>query len=499
MLSRAATRQKEIAVRQAIGATRGRLIRQLLTESLVLAGLGGVSGLAVAAACHRLFSSWGFATWNSERPAVDWSVLLFGFAITMLTGFVFGVVPALRSSHVDAMPVIRDGGMQFGRSRRTLGRPLLVFQIAMSLVLLIAAGLFLRTLQNLQAVQLGFDPSEIVLFTVDPELLQYDPSRNAALNEQIIDKVTTIPGVRSVSYSGFALFSGDSTLDGVVIPGRDTSSESIHILSVHPAFFETMKIPLKLGQGFTSLPAQGEPRPTIVNETFAKKFFPAVNPVGQRLGRNSEVEIIGVVGDAIYTGLRDAVPPMRYNRFRTPPTGTRTFEVRTDLSPETMLPEIRDAIRSIDPHLPLLNVSTQAELVRARFESERNFAFASTVFGGLALVISMIGLFGMMSYAVTRRTKEIGIRMALGAERRSVLGSVIGEVLILVGIGIVVGVVSGVAFAHFIASLLFGISPYDLPTIATAILLLIAVAVIAGYLPARQASRVDPLVALRHD
>lgn len=498
LLLRGAMRQKEMTIRLAIGASRPRVIRQLLTESLVLAGIGGTIGLLLAYWCRTFLPVWmGF-----RAVELDWTVLGFAAAITILIGIVFGLLPAFRSTRVNLAPAIQ-GSSQCTRSRtglgKSLGQSLLVAQVAISLVLLIGAGLFLRTLRNLRGVDVGFKTDKLVLFGVNPAANQYDAARTAALFDETLEQLAAIPGVRSVALSSTALLTGDNSTSRFGVEGQPDRVIS-YVLSIHNNYFETIDIPLRLGRDFTSQDNLSAPRVSIINETFARRFFPKMNPLGKHLEvpANIQIEIVGVVGDARFATLRDDPPPTVYMPHLQRPT-SRYFAIRTHADAAGLVPAIRDAMRRIDPNLPLQFISTQTESMDRLLTQEKTFAVSSSLFGLLALVISMIGLFGLMSYTVARRTKEIGIRMALGAKRGAVLRSVIRETLRLVAAGVLIGLGAAYWLGRFIASQLFGLQPNDSTTIFLAVLVMIVVATLAGYLPARRASRVDPMVALRYE
>ena len=497
LLSRGASRQNEITVRLAIGASRARLVRQLLTESLVLAVAGGSIGLLVAYWTRTLFPAWiGF-----DRVEFDWTVPAFAAAVAILTGIVFGVIPAFRATAVDFNPPIR-GSSQLNRSGRRLGKLLLVAQIAISVVLLIGAGLFLRTLRNLRNVDTGFSTSNLILFGVNPAANQYDPERTAGLFENSLERLAAIPGVRSVALSSTALLTGDNSQGRFGVEGQ-TERVLSYVLSIHNNYFDTLDIPLKVGRDFTPSDNSSAPRVAIVNEKFARTFFPNVTPLGKHLETgappdNIQIEIVGVVGDARFATLRDDPPPTVYMPHLQRPT-SRYFAIRTHIEPAGLVPAVRDVMRDIDPNLPLQFISTQTETMDELLKLETTFAVSSSLFGLLALLSSMIGLFGLMSYTVARRTKEIGLRIALGAQRGVVLRSVIRETLTLCAGGLLIGIVVATGLKRFVESQLFGLQPNDSATILVAVLVMTVVAVVAGYLPARRASRIDPMTALRYE
>ena len=504
LLSRATARQREIAVRMSMGATRWRLIRQLLTESLLLASMGAALG-ALMAYWGRLLLPGNLATAN----AIDWRILGFVVGLTIATGILFGVAPALRASlttsgyGVGAM--LKEGGRTMSGGRSRLGKALVVAQVAISLVLLVGAGLFLRTVRNLRHVDVGFETGNLLLVPVNASLNRYDQPRMAGLWAQMLDELPHVPGVRAVTASNPPLLSGGLFRTGIYIQGRakPTDRNSLDRMIVAPNFFETMGIRLVAGRGFDGRDTLTGPKVVIVNEAAARKYFLRENPIGRRFGQTFEtagdLEIVGVVTNAKYDSVRDDPPPTMYASTTQNRPGQMTFEVRTAGDPAAAVGAVREAIRRIDPNLPILKVSTQTEQIEQRFAQEKIFAQAYALFGTLAGVIASIGLFGLMSYSVARRTNEIGIRIALGAERTHVVSMVMRESMILVVLGVVIGTAAALGAGRFVASLLFNLAPTDPATMAASAVLMIAVSVLAGYLPARTASRVDPMVALRDE
>jgi predicted permease len=501
LLSRAAARQREISIRFSLGATRTRLVRQLLTESLLLAAMGGALGVVVGGWGQQLLPG------TAGRPApLDWRVFSFVFAIAGLTGIVFGIAPALRATRMNAATTLKDTSRSIAGSRSVLSKSLLVLQVAISLVLLIAAGLFLRTLENLRNVDVGFNTRNLVLFRLNPSLNRYDDARAIALYDRLSERLRSGAGVRSVAFSNQQLLSGSVNTTSIFVEGRTYAQdqrESIHRLVVSPGFFDTMEMPLRSGRAFTARDDQAAPKVAILNETAVRTFFPNENPIGRHIGSRIETagerEIVGVLRDAKYDSVRDAVPPTMYVPHLQNRLGSAVFHVRTAGDPAGAVGAIREVVRQIDPDLPMMNVSTQVDEVEKRLSQERVFAQAYALFGALALLLASVGLFGLMSYSVAQRTNEIGIRMALGAQYHDVLRLVMSESMMLVGGGVGLGLAAALAASRLVTSLLYGLAPTDLATILTAMSVLVIVSGVAGYLPARRAAKVDPLVALHYE
>jgi predicted permease len=510
LLARAAARQKEIAVRLAMGASRFRIMRQLLTESVLLAGLGGALGV--------LFAYWGkdmllaLRPWGGSPLALDLTldprVLGFTAAVCLLTGMLFGFAPALRATRVDLTPALKENaGSMSGGSRPLLSKALIVAQVAMSLLLLIGAGLFVGTLRNLQGVDIGFNRDNLLLFRVDPRLSGYRADQMADLYQQIIGRIEAVPGVRAATISRHPLLSGSSRTSGIHVQGntrQPNEDDYVYVNLVAANFFETMEMPILLGRGPGPRDDARAPKVAVINQTMARKYFGEQSPIGRRFGlggpeTSGQIEIVGVARDAKYTDLRRETPPTVYTPYQQESPGQVNFAVRTADDPEALATSVREAVREVDENLPLFGVKTQSQQADESLAQERLFATLSSFFGLLALLLASIGLYGVMSYSVTRRTNEIGIRMALGAQRRDVIRLVLRETLLLVLIGLLIGLGTSLATTRLISSLLFGLTPNDPVTIALAALLLIAVATVAGYLPARRGSRVDPMVALRHE
>ena len=525
LLARGMSRQKEMAVRLAIGAWRSRLIRQLLTESVLLAALGGALGLALAFWSTDLlvaFMSSGREPLNLSVKPDPW-VLGFTAAVSILTGILFGLSPALRSTRLDLTPALKEsGGKEPGATpgrhvrRVGIGSTLVVIQVSLSLLLLVGAGLFVRTLTNLENVNAGFDEHNLLLFGIDPTQDGYKGQRLADFYRQLAQGIAAQPGVRSVSMSGTTLIGGgmsrlETFIEGSAPKQADKDGGvSAHANEVGPNFFETLGIPLMFGRTINEHDTATAPKVVVVNDEFARQFLGGGSPLGRRLGFDKLVfdkkgrgdyEIVGVVAGAKYADLRREVAPTVYVATLQEPAdlGAMHFEVRTAGDPNQMIAAIRRVAQGMDSNLALYDVRSQMEQINQTLFQERLFARLTGFFGVLALVLGCIGVYGVMAFAVTRRTREIGIRMALGASRSGILGMVLTETLVLVAVGIALGVIAALEATRLIATLLFGLKPNDPLTIAGAALLMVAAAAFAGYVPARRASRVDPMVALRYE
>ena len=496
LLSRGSSRHREISVRMSMGAPRARLIRQLLTESLLLSSVGGVLGIAVAYWSKSLLPF-------GRNTEIDGQVLAFVTAVSVLTGLIFGLAPAVRTTSVDLAGAMKESGRSVTGGRTWLSKGLLVVQVALSIVLLIGAGLFLRTLANLRSVDVGFNANNLMMFRINPQANRYESERIPQLYTQTAAALSALPGVRSVGFTRNTLLSGGTSTTSLHFQGRSEPSD-VHVMSVSPEFFTTLEIPVLTGRNFTEHDLATPQAFVIINETAAKTFFAGDSPVGKRVGSTAEGaasgehEIVGVIKDTKYNSLREPAPPTMYRVLARNATSTSVV-LRTAGDPSALIETVRNAMRQVDPELPLTGMTTQTDQIELRIEQERLFALAYSLFGGLALLLAAIGLFGLMSYSVTRRTGEIGIRMALGAQRAGVVGMVLSESMILVAIGIGIGLAAALAGGRFIESVMFGLSTRDVWTISAAISVTALVSLAAGYLPARRASRVDPMVALRYE
>ena len=555
-LARSATRQKEMSVRLALGAARTRLIRQLLTESVLMSLLGAAFGI--------LFAVWGvrafielFSSGNGEFPFViapDWRVLTFTIAVTLVTGILFGLAPALRGTRVDLTPSLKENASSFPgtatHSKRffRLGNALVIAQVALSMVVLVAAGLLVRTMRNLHNLNPGFDARNILLFNIDPTIAGYTDAQTQQLYSDLQRQFAAIPGVTSVSYSEDALLDGGHSGDDVHLDGAPPQQNiNTGVLPAGLNFFSTMRIPLLAGRTFTSAdfataiatnaaqhvlgavaakehsapsPAaaaalasaehvysRSTPVPVLINETFAKKFLSKQNPVGLHMGdaqsTDDEVQhpgpgytIIGIVGDTKYAYLRRPIEPMMFLPLV---SNSAYFELRAAANPTALVNDVRDIVSRVGDNLPLTHVLTQTEQIEQTLYLERLLSRLSSFFGALALVLACIGLYGLLAYEVARRTREIGIRMALGAQHRDLLRLVVGQGILLALVGAAIGIAAAFGVTRFMSAMLYGVRANDPATVIAVAILLMIVALAACYIPARRAMRVDPMIALRYE
>ena len=524
LLARAALRGPEISVRLAVGAGRWRLIRQLLTESVLLAALGGAVG--------ALFAFWGkgaLATLadrntgilpNGVDLSLNWRVLVFTLAVSLLTGVLFGLAPAWRATKQDLTTALKQSRRTTGAVSR-LSKGLIVAQVALSLLLLVGAGLFIRTLYNLQHVNLGFNPENLLLFRLQPEQGGYKDERLAQFYQQLLARLDNLPGVRAATFGRVPLIADDNSRNDILLPGETEKTASEHETMRQMArenYFETMEIPLLRGRGFTAQDDQRAPKVAVVSQTFARKFFPDEDVLGKHVTiiyNQHEVEIIGVVADTKYMSQREELKPLLYTPWQQESAviGEMYFALRTAGEPTALAATVRQVVRELDSNLPVTEVTTQTARSQATLGQERLYARLLSFFGGLALLLAAIGLSGVLAYSVAQRTNEIGIRMALGAQTRDVLRLVIWQGMKLVLLGLAAGALCGYALKRLLASQyfasgdwqrqmaeqLYGVKGTDPVTFAVIASLLTMVALIACWLPARKAAQVDPLEALRHD
>lgn len=513
LLARSASRGAEITVRLAVGAGRRRLVRQLLTESVLLASLGGLAGV--------LFAFWGkdaLAALGSTRGSflppgddysLNWRVLGFTVAVSLFTGMLFGMAPAWRATKLDltsALKLSNRGGTGIARSR--LIKALVITQVALSLVLLVGAGLFVRTLRNLERVDVGFNQENLLLFTLKPSAVGYKDEKLRQFYEQLLPRLDALPGARSATFGNIPLIAHYVNNTSLILPGETAESAADHstnVQMVRDNYFATMEIPLLRGRGFGPHDDERAPRVAIVSELLARKFFPNEDPIGKRVGMDPEtvgkIEIIGVVRDIKYNSQREDTEPLIYTPWQQEieNAGEMFFAVRVAGDPLTLVPGVRQVVRDADMNLPVTRVSTQIKQTRETLTEERTFAGLVSFFGGLALLLAAIGLYGVMAYSVTQRHHEMGIRMALGARTIDVLRLVIRSGATLALIGIAVGLAGAFAATRLMKTMLFGVTTTDVTTFVVVSFLILVIAVLACYIPARRAAKVDPMEALRYE
>ena len=515
LLARSTARQREIAVRLSLGAARGRIIRQLLTESLLLAFAGAAAGLLLA----HWFSAGLIALLNTGRGEIilpvslDLRVLAFTAAVAVLSGLLFGLAPALRSTRVDVYPQLKQSGVAAtrGSARFLSGKTLVGGQVALCLLLLVAAGLMLRTLQRLQRVNLGFDRDNLLTFRVQPGDNGYTGERLVSYYNDLERRLAALPGVRSVAISQMGPIGGGSSSGSIAIPGFTEPGHNADAYRhlVDGAYFETLHIPILLGRGIQPSDTRNSPLVAVVNQRFVHEYMKDQNPIGRTLERGGGragskkfiYSIVGVAADVKYARIRDEVPPTVYYPYQQAPydVSTMTFLVRTAGDPQAVIAAIPREALAVDPGVPVMDLRTEDEQIGRTLYLERIFALLSSCFGALALLLACVGLYGTIGYTVARRTSEIGIRMALGAARQNILAMVLRETLLIVAAGVAIGFPLAWIASRLLKAQLYELSPHDPLTIAVAVAAIAAVTLLAGFLPARRASRVDPMVALRYE
>ncbi|MDF3043086.1 MAG: hypothetical protein K0Q71_5792 [Thermomicrobiales bacterium] len=514
LLARSAGRRREMAVRLSLGAGRSRLVRQLLTEALLLATLGGLAGLLVA--------HWGIrgltallASGNDTfllEGGLNWRVLAVTMGLALLTGVLFGLAPALQSTRVDLTTALKQ--TRAGESRKRIGawlrvslsQSLVVTQIAVSLLLLVAAGLFVRTLSNLNSIELGFNRERLLLFTVNARQAGYRGQAMARFFQDLYGQVAAIPGVRSATASHMPVVSNTMSSSGIVVPGYTGHDPEAAYLYIAPEFFRTYEIPVLLGRPIDARDVAAAAKVAVVNEVFVTKYLAGQSPLGHRFrvtrGQDAiEVEIVGVSRNARYSSLKDDLPAVAYlpYTYDERSMGSLTFELRTAGDPMALANAAREVVRQADSRIPVTGMTTQDAVIDNTIGQERTFATLCTAFALLAVAIACVGLYGTMAYSVARRTNELGLRVALGAQRKKLIWMVLREVFVMAAVGLAIGVPVALATTKFVQSFLFEMKPNDPWAIAGAAVVLVLAAVAAGYGPAWRASRIDPWNALRHE
>ena len=512
LLARAASRKREIALRLSVGAGRLRVIRQLLTESILLASLGGVLGIFFAILGIR------FLTLLLESGSKDagvhaelnWHVLGVAAALSLLTGVLFGLAPAIHSTRLDVAPALKETQASQSRTRHSFWRfsasqVLVVGQIAISLLLLVAAGLFVRTLSNLQSVELGFNRKNVLLFQLNARQAGHHAPEIADFYRNLRERFAAIPGVRSTSLADSSLIRAGNGLP-ISVPGA-RPNDANRFLTVGPAFLTTMQIPILDGRDIQERDRSGSQPVAVINERFAKINFGGQNPLGRHLilwkdkRPARDMEIVGVSKNARYGGLKEQIPPVVYIPYDQgyPQPNEMVYALRTEGDPLTYVNAVREIVRQADGRVPVSEVRTQTAELEDDIHQEITLADLCSAFAMLALTIACVGLYGTMSYSVARRTGEIGIRMALGAQRGAVVWMVLREVFVPAGVGLAISVPVALGSSKLVASFLFGMKPNDPLALIMAAAILMGAAILAGYAPARKASRIDPMTALRHE
>jgi predicted permease len=510
LVARATARRREIAIRLSIGASRGRLVRQLLTESLTLAVLGGAIGVLTAS-----WSTRGLLALLPEdrridvATGLDGSVLVFTAVVTLATGVLFGLLPALRATRADVAADIKpsSGLRPAGGSRVDLGGGFVIAQVALSLVLVFGAGLFIRTLRELRSEKLGVDTKNVLVVGLDATQNGYAGERLAALYQALLERLPSIPGVANVTATRLPLFAGWVSNGPVTFQGLEPKpgGSVAHYNGVGPSFAETMGLKLRAGRGIDAADVRAGKRVALINEMAAEYFFGAADPVGRRfsfggrLDLERQYEIIGVIQNAKYNNVRGPFPRTLYVPYTAMPAmlGGLSVQIRTLADPTAILPSVRRVVQELEPGLALANVRTESDQVAEALWQERLLAQLVTAFGALALALACIGVYGTMSYAVSRRTKEIGVRIAIGARTGQVMWQELMRAMRLALIGVAIGLPLALVCSRLVSSQLFGVNATDPTTMGGAMFVLMAVTAAAGFLPARRAAAVDPITALR--
>jgi predicted permease len=516
MLARASARQREMGVRLALGAGRSRILRQILTESLMISAMGGFFGVFLYFMGRSSLPKLFINAW--EQPDLilpfHWHVYAFTALVTILTGILFGVFPAYASTRAEIGTALKEGTKTATRHRKGFsGRAIVAFQVALSTMLVVGAGLFLRTLINLNSIDPGFRTDHLLLFDLNLPSKQYPAPKDVALHAHIEEALRAVPGVQAVTLTDNALVANNTSSSDFNIEGapqvkheRGDLTGSAYLGDVGHDFLSVMGIPIIAGRGFTPQDIDSPQRVAVVNQALVRQFFPHDNPIGKRFSlgdrpnKQQWIEIVGIVGDTRYSSLKEEPPPIHFDLYnQLPEIGGVTYTIRTQMPPEAITPSLRAAVQKIDRDLPLMDIRTQQQQIDATTQQERVFASLTAGFGLLALALACVGIYGIMAYTVSQRTNEIGIRLALGAERRQVRGMVLREAGWLAVLGVVTGLAVALALAQLVKSMLYGLKAADPASFVGAGSLLLGIAVIAAWIPALRASRVEPMEALRHE
>jgi predicted permease len=509
LLARATERHKEIAVRLAIGAVRWRLVRQLLTESILLSTLGGVLGLWLAYWLLDAMMAFILPTYlpHSDILHIDGRVLLFTLIVSLLAGALFGLAPALQATRPNLVPALKDEVSLAGYRRSWLRNGLVVLQVSLSLVLLICAGLVLRGMQRAQSIDPGFAPQNALKLSFDLGLQGYDGPRSREFTRRLLDRVRALPGVQYAGLSKFVPLTLNPSSTGIYVEGepeqRGATVPMAPVYVASPGFISALGTRLLQGRDFSEQDEEGQQDFAIVNQTFAQRFWPGQAVIGKRFSLEGSagpwIAVVGVIQDGKYVSLSEEATPFAYTNLRSQRSGSLTMVVRTTSEPQNAVAAIRREFQQLDATLPVYNVKTMVEHMSVAYFPARVAAMFLGSFGLLALLLVAIGIFGVISYAVTQRTREIGIRMALGAQAGRVFRLVVGESLKLIALGVAIGLACAIAGTRLLSGFLYGLSALDFATFAGVSLLLALVTLLACYVPARRAMRVDPMVALRSE
>jgi predicted permease len=510
LLARGAQRQREMSVRLALGAGRGRVLRQLLTESLLLAGIGGAGGLFLGYLGRNVIPKLTANAWDRDQMSVtmDWGVFAFATVVTLLTGLIFGLAPAWLAARSEVSSSLKESAQTTTRRRRGLGgKAIVVFQIALSTLLVVGAGLFLRTLFALNSIDVGFRTDHLVLFEVAPPAKRYELGKDVQLHQRLEQGFAALPGVEGVAlaftpYIADNMNNSDFVTEGEADKGDHSGSEDVNL--VGNTFLEVMGIPMVSGRNFGPQDTVSSQKVAIINQSLAKKRFPNMNPVGKRFrtdgNANAWVQIVGVCADTRYASLRDEPPPQFFMPYvQQAKVGGMTYAIRTHLPVSGLVPALRGVVQKADRDLPMVDIRTQQAQIDANMQMERLFAALTVGFGVLALALACVGIYGIMAYTVANRRNEIGIRLALGAQPGQVRGMILRESTRLTTTGIVVGVGAALGLTRLVKSMLYGIQPWDPVTMIGGVLILLTVALAASWIPALRAAGVEPMVALRHE
>ena len=514
MLARARTRRQELSLRMAVGAGRARIFRQMLTECLLLAGVGGVLGGVLAFVARNVVPRllWGSSNSAELQVPFDWKVFAFTAGATLASAVLSGLAPAWQATRQQPGEALKAGGAQLQTRRRRFwtGKSMVVLEVALSLVLVSGAALFLRTMINLNHIDPGFDPQGLLLFEVNLPQLRYPAGKNLQALERILEQVRSVPGAENATMVTTPFLSGyesDTSFHLAQPLGKKSSHAekdiSVNVSDVSPGFFQTMGIPVLAGRAITPEDAVNPQQVAVINKVMAQKIFGSLNPIGRMFsgdGKPPWIEIVGICGNTLYASPKGKAPALFFDSM--PPGsdfGGVTYVVRTTIRPAALMPSLRQAVARVDADLPIMNVRTQEEQIQESTQQERLMADLSLGFASLALLLACVGVYGVLSYSVAERTREIGIRLALGAKRQQVRGIVLREAAWLTGLGMCVGLGVTLGLVHLVHSLLYGVAPTDIVSLAGSILLMVAVALIAAWIPAARASKVNPMVALRHE